>query len=309
LWKDDPVMSLTRRNRLGKDGIPSYIAPFMKFARYWILFSAVALIAFQACNGNGTEPEEESVLSDPQSLFDDRDNTFYVAVTVTLSGAADPDSVWTEMYLETGTLADLLGTDTLMAAVGLSDSGKQGDILPLDDIYGREFDTPLPVGTDGSVRFVYHALVEGDTSTVTDILRLENLRPVILSVTASDTLSLPPSPQGSLIYYTLDELHAEVTDPDGLGDIREVSFTTLKPDSTLGNQGQPIPLRDNGEPEWGDDIDGDGIYSVIIQLQAEDAQGDPTLTGAYVYRFVARDYSGQRSDTTYHTVQVIEYSP
>jgi hypothetical protein len=302
-------MSLTRRNTLGKDGVPSYIAPFMKFAPHWILLMAATVIVFQACNGNGTEPEEESVLSDPQSLFDDRDNTFYVAITVTLPDASTPDTVWTEMYLESGTLANLLGTDTLMAAVGLADSGLYGDILPSDDIYAREFDTPLPAGTDGSVRFVYHALVAGDTSTVTDILRLENLRPVILSVTASDTLSLPPPPQGEIIYYTLDELHAEVSDPDGLGDIREVSFTTLKPDSTFGNQGQPIPMRDNGEAEWGDDIDGDGIYSVIIQLQAEDNQGDPTLTGAYVYRFIARDYSGQVSDTSYHTVEVIDYSP
>jgi hypothetical protein len=302
-------MSLTRRNTLGKYGVPSYIAPFMKFALQWILLLAAALIVFQACNGNGTEPEEESILSDPQSLFDDRDNTFYVSITVTLPDASTPDTVWTEMYLESGTLADLLGTDTLMAAVGLADSGLYGDILPSDDIFSREFDSPLPAGTDGSVRFVYQALVAGDTSTVTDILRLENLRPVILSVTASDTLSLPPLPQGDIIYYTLDELHAEVSDPDGLGDIREVSFTTLKPDSTFGNQGQPIPMQDNGEAEWGDDLEGDGIYSVIIQLQAQDNLGEPTLTGAYVYRFVARDYSGQVSDTTYHTVQVIGYSP
>jgi hypothetical protein len=302
-------MNPTRRNTLGKYGVPSYIAPFMKYMLYRILLTAAVLIVFQGCNGNGTDPEEDSILSDPQSLFDDRDNTFYVSVTVTLTTASGPDTVWAEMYLESGTLADRLGTDTLMTAVGLSDSGQHGDILPADDIYAREFDTPLPVGTDGSVRFEYHALVAGDTSSITDILPLENLRPVILSVTASDTLSLPPPPQGNLIYYTLDELHAEVADPDGLDDIREVSFTTLKPDSTLGNQGQPIPMRDNGEAEWGDDIADDGIYSVIVQLQAQDAQGDPTLTGAYVYRFVARDYAGQISDTTYHTVEVIEYSP
>lgn len=294
---------------MGKDGIPSYIAPFMKFALYWMLFFVAALTLFQACNGNGNGPEEEPILSDPQSLFDDRDNTFYVSVTVTLPGAAVPDTVWTEMYLESGTLAELYGTDTLITAVGLTDSGNFGDILPLDDIYAREFDTPLPAGTDGSVRFLYYALVSGDSSSVSDILPLENLRPIILSVTASDTLSLPPPPQGDLVYYTLDELHVTVTDPDGLDDIREVSFTTLKPDSTLGNQGQAIPLRDNGQAEWGDDIADDGIYSVIVQLQAQDNQGDPTLTGEYVYRFVARDYSGQTSDTSYHSVEVIEYSP
>jgi hypothetical protein len=303
-------MSLTRRNTLGTDGVPSYIAPFMKYAPHWILLMAATVIVFQACNGNGTEPEEDSVLSDPQSLFDDRDNTFYVSITVTLPDASTPDTVWTEMYLESGTLANSLGTDTLMAAVGLSDSGLYGDILPSDDIYAREFESPLPAGTGGSVRFVYQALVAGDTSTVTDILRLENLRPVILSVTASDTLALPPVPQGDdTTLYTLDILRAVVTDPDGLDDIREVSFTTLKPDSSLGNQGQPITLADNGDSEYGDLREDDGIYSRIIRLQALDDQGEPTLTGTYVFRFVARDYHGQRSDTSFHEVEVIGYRP
>ena len=115
---------------------------------------------------------------------------------------------------------------------------------------------------------------------------------MIISVSAADTLPLPP--EG---FYTLDTLRAEVTDTDGIDDIRSVSFTTIKPDGTLANQGQPFFMADNGNwSTWGDKTADDGIYSIIIQLPST------TLPGTYVYRFTAEDFSGAVSDTVRHTV-------
>ena len=273
----------------------------MRFFLRLLVLAVTAVVLYYGCDDTGVEPSDEvPVLSNPQTSYDDRDHRFYAAVTLTLPEEGSPlDSIWTEMYLASGTLADSLGTDSLWKRVTLNDSATSGDILPLDGIYARKFDSPLPEGTGGSVRFEFYALLAGDTSSTTDSLRLTNLRPVINSVVGSDTLALPPPPPPK--YYTLDTLRATAADPDGLDDIKRVSFTILKPDSSLGNQGQPISLADNGELDpWGDWVIGDGVYSIIIQLESDN---DP---GTYVYRFTAEDYSGAVSDTVYHTVVVVQ---
>ena len=88
-----------------------------------------------------------------------------------------------------------------------------------------------------------------------------------------------------------------MSDPDGLEDIKGVSFTSVKPDGTLANSGQPISLADNGDlTGWGDAARDDGIYSIIIGIV------DNTTAGIYTYRFVATDLGFNKSDTTFHTV-------
>jgi len=268
-----------------------------------LVLAVAAVVLYYGCDDTGVEPSDEvPVLSNPQTSYDDRNDSLYAAITVTLpEGVTELDSIWTEMYLASGTLADSLGTDSLWYQVTLNDSAASGDILPSDGIYARKFYSPLPKGTGGSVRFEFYAIITGDTSNAIDSLRLANLRPVILSVSARDTLVLPPL--GSE-WDTKDTLRAAVADPDGLDDIKRVSFTMRKPDSTLANQGQPFSLADNGDLNlWGDRTAGDGIYSLIIRLEAAND------TGSYIYRFPARDCGGAVSDTVYHTVVVIQGGP
>ncbi len=269
----------------------------MRFFLRLLVLAVTAVVLYYGCDDTGVEPSDEvPVLSNPQTSYDDRNDSLYAAVTVTLpEGVTELDSIWTEMYLASGTLADSLGTDSLWKRVTLNDSAANGDILPLDGIYARKFDSPLPEGTGGSVRFEFFALSAGDTSSITDNLGLVNLRPVILSVSAADTLILPS--EGA---YRLDTVRATVTDPDSLADIMTVSFTSLKPDSTLANNGNPITLADNGDPTWWDKSAGDGIYSRITFLPSD------ALTGDYIYKFVARDLGGAVSDTVYHTVVVVQ---
>ncbi len=256
----------------------------------------LAILLWTGCDNTSVEPTDNvPVLSNPQTLFDERDERFYAAVTVTLPETdASPDSIWTELYLASGDLADSLGTDSVWYRITLNDSAASGDILPQDDVYARKFNSPLPRGTGGSVRFEFYAIEAGDTSSATDSLSLANLRPVILSVSAADTLALPQVGDAKL-----DTLRAAVADPDGLEDIRRVSFTMLKPDSTLSHDGQPFFLEDNGnKDQWGDYLAGDGVYSIIISIVSTND------TGRYVYRFTAQDYNGGVSDTVRHTVMV-----
>ncbi|MEE9161761.1 MAG: hypothetical protein V3U35_02220 [Candidatus Neomarinimicrobiota bacterium] len=284
------------RKKLSRPAPRAYIAAFMVPRISKVGLAMMAWLLAPACDFVGVEPTGDvPVLSDLQASLDDRDNRFYAAVTVTIpDGNGTPDSIWVELYLATGKLADSLGTDVVQAAAALVDDATGGDILPQDEVYASKFDSPFPPESGGSVRFEFLAIVGGDTSQETTTLRLVNLRPVVLQVTAADSLRLPP--EG---FFTIDTVRARVDDPDGLIDIREVSFTTLKPDGTLGNDGQPIDLADNGDLDrWGDAKTGDGLYSQIIELNSDN------LPGTYVYRFIAKDFAGAVSDTVSHQVVV-----
>ena len=283
------------RNKLREHRNRTYIARFMSLRMRWIVVAALAIALTPACEFVSVEPPGElPVLSAPQATFDDRDNSFYAGVTVTLPQDGKLDTIWVELYLVTGALVDSLGTDSVLASSSLLDDATGGDILASDGVYARKFDSPLPAATGGSVRIEFLAIVSDDTSQESVTFGLVNLRPVILSVSAASTLERPP--EG---FITVDTVRAQVDDPDGLSDIREVSFLSLKPDSTLGNGGVPIVLADDGDLQGsGDATARDGLFSRIIQLQSEAA------LGTYIYSFVAKDFRGAVSDTVKHTVVV-----
>ncbi|MCH7940161.1 MAG: hypothetical protein IID13_10505 [Candidatus Marinimicrobia bacterium] len=232
------------------------------------------------------------VLSDPLTTMDKLANEMFAAVTVNLTeDDPAPDSVWVELYPASAELIDTLGSAEILLSILLEDFGDNGDSMRADGIYSRRFDSPLPFGTVGSVRFFFLTSLDDRLHTAGDTLILVNRKPEIVAVSASDTLSLPPSG-----FFTLDTLRVTVSDPDGLGDLRKVSFTTLKPDSTFSGENE---LLDNGPSGGnGDIVAGDGIYSLIIILGATNA------TGTYEYWFKAQDLSNAVSDTVIHRVVV-----
>ena len=235
------------------------------------------------------------LLSDALTTMDKLANEMFAAVTVNLTeDDPAPDSVWVELYPASAELIDTLGSADLLLSISLGDLGAEGDSVGADGIYSRRFASPLDTGTGGLVKFLFLLSVDSRLHTAGDTLILVNHKPEIVAVSASDTLSLPPSG-----FFTLDTLRATVSDQDGLGDVKEVSFTMLKPDSSLANSGNPFYLEDNGQlTAYGDVTAGDGIYSLIISLSSTDS------TGTYEYRFSARDLSNAVSDTVIHRVVV-----
>ncbi len=234
------------------------------------------------------------VLSDARTAMDKLANEMFAAVTVNL-GPDDPapDSVWVELYPASAELIDTLGSTDLLLSISLGDLGADDDSVGADGIYSRRFDSPLPFGTVGLVKFLFLASVDNLWHSIGDTLSLINRKPEIVAVSAAEVLYLPETG------YILDTLRVTVTDADGLGDIQEVSFTMLKPDSALSNNGNPFYLQDNGllDP-YGDEVLGDGIYSRIIALEFTND------IGAYEYRFIAKDLSNAVSDTVKHQVVV-----
>ncbi len=235
------------------------------------------------------------VLSNARTTMDKLANQMFAAVTINLTeDDPAPDSVWVELYPASAELIDTLGSTDLLLSIPLEDFGDYGDSMRADGIYSRLFDSPLPFGTEGLVKFLFLTSVDSLLHSTGDTLILVNHKPQIDIVFASDTLYLPPSG-----FFTLDTLRVTVSDQDGLGDVKEVSFTMLKPDSTLANNGNPFYLEDNGQlTAYGDVTAGDGIYSLIISLSSANA------VGTYEYRFIAVDLSNAVSDTVKHQVVV-----
>ncbi|MFQ6674739.1 MAG: hypothetical protein ACE5LH_00190 [Fidelibacterota bacterium] len=188
----------------------------------------------------------------------------------------------------------------------LNDNGDFGDILRGDRTYSRKFPAAalknaLAYGDTGSVFLQITAMyLDSTVHALADSFRLGNIVPRIESVDAPDTLELPVTGAKT------DTIRATVTDADSLADIKWVGFTSLKPDGTLANNGNPIFLYDDGgevilyEPNItsGDSAAGDGIYSYVLFI-------DPTVpAGQYVWTFQAQDMSNAYSNTVVHTLVV-----
>ena len=104
-----------------------------------------------------------------------------------------------------------------------------------------------------------------------------NVAPVILSVSMPDTVEVP-----SAIAFIIE---ASVSDSNGIKDIKEVYFTTVRPDQT--SSGLRTSLYDDGNyTENGDASSGDGICSRVVRIDSANQKG------TYRFDFEARDRGG-----------------
>jgi len=89
----------------------------------------------------------------------------------------------------------------------------------------------------------------------------------------------------------------EASDPNGQNDILKVYFIVYNPDgSTNGNE---LELFDDGNiDDHGDLNAGDGIYSLLIQVDQTNEKG------TYRFEFSARDRGGKQSNTIDHIVLI-----
>lgn len=238
--------------------------------------------------------EDEAALSNPVASYLAAEHSFYVGVKMVQSSVKTAvDSIWTRLLLihESGG-----GPDSQLASITLTDDGVGGDILPSDDIYAQQFPSPLPLGAGGVVWFEINARLGEEVLTAADTVQLTRHRPEILSVSASNTIEVKNDP-------VVDILQVKASDPDGLDDLKSVTFQIVKPDGTLGaSDGKTVfYLLDDGVHDgilWFDQDPGDGVYSGGITFSPQNPKGTYTL------RFVARDLAGALSDTANHVVEI-----
>ena len=131
----------------------------------------------------------------------------------------------------------------------------------------------------------------------------ESHAPKLLKVEVPDSIKIPDGAT-----YNKALVKAWVEDEDGLNDIKYVFFYSEKPDGSPGNEGYPLLMVDNGLPffinnpweEAGDEVAGDGIYSLTVVIM------NNNLPGRYYFTFYAQDKSDSLSNAIIDSIEVYQ---
>jgi len=284
-------------------------------------FLIITALIFWGCPDSASTPDTDSPLGELQFTYLQNDQILYFAI--------DVDNPFNGSPLQTAVVY-WSGTDTTDRApdnlpidadeLPLNDDGTNGDIIENDDLYSLKVINatttlihPIPIDSSdiGRVSVVFLATYKnGSSFMVEDSFSLGNIIPIIVSISASDTILLPDS--GGVIFELVE---AEVHDANGLDDIRRVGFVSYHvDDSTFLNEGNIINLYDDGseviiyEPNFtsGDVEANDGTYSFRIPVFGP-GNPDPALqtkTGTFDWIFEAMDMSNTYSDTVIHRIIV-----
>lgn len=206
------------------------------------------------------------------------------------------------------------GAGSVFAKVVLPIQQNRGDTLFADSI-----SFAVARADVGLWRFAFSIeTISGNVSNSvqrTLLITRRNSRPAIIAVSIPDSVTVGslPSPDSTFL------VTAAVADSDGVDDIADVRFLSLKPDSTFANCGFPIPMFDDGSANIvfppsgrsGDGLAGDGVYSVKVRLVAVslNTRCPPpdtvyTQRGIYQFIFSAIDHSGAESAPVTRIIKV-----
>lgn len=195
----------------------------------------------------------------------------------------DPQGV-TDISRVTGTILDAV-TQTPIRVDTLHDTGADGDILPQDGVFVGLIHPNFSQGRTGAFRFKFEAIdqaghrVEKLSALVTLLDVRENAAPAISQVQLPSSLDL--------FLSEVCKMKVQVTDPEGLADIREVRYQVFNPTEPR-TPNQTDTLNDRGVN--GDSIAGDGIYTTTIGVGFARKR-----VGLFTFRFQALDRAQNRS--------------
>ena len=266
---------------------------------------------FWGCPDSASTTDTDSPLREIQFTFLQDDQVLYFAIDLAPSVRGyNVDEAVVYWY----------GTDSTRIVtpdrLELYDKGESGDIIEDDNLWSLKIEnntlTQNPIDNDtGRVYLDFEATYENNPPfIVQDSFYLGNIIPIIVSISAPDTIFLPDS--GGV---TFELVKARVHDANGLDDIRRVGFVSFYvDDSTFLNEGNIINLYDDGseviiyEPNFtsGDVEANDGTYSFRIPVFGP-GNPDPALqtkTGTFDWTFEAMDMANTYSDTVIHRVIV-----
>ena len=264
----------------------------------WLSLAILFLLG--AC----TEPlpiENTDYIESVNFSFLQEENSLFMAVGLSNDNAI-PDDIFIEWYA-----TDLSNQpDTIT----LYDDGSNGDIIANDNVWSREMlnivgsELSLIVSQAASdkVYLTGKANENGIQHSKDGEFSLGNIIPVILSITAPDTVSLPPSASVDTTFL----VECEVFDANGADDIRRVSFKSyLAENDSIMNNGVAIELVDDGGASSysGDKTADDQIYSITVRLP------NTAATGSYRWVFQAQDQSLAYSIKDTHMILVEPSSP
>jgi len=283
---------------------------FHSYTRVNSFFLFLCALIFWGCPDSASTTDTDSPLGEPQFTFLQDDQILYFAIDVESRVNGSPLQTVAVHWFGTA------GPDSTADYLLLNDVGISGDILENDYLYSLKVInntlTHNPIDDDtGRVYLDFEATYENHPPfMVQDSFYLGNIIPIIVSISAPDTIFLPDS--GGV---TFELVKARVHDANGLDDIRRVGFVSYYvDDSTFLNEGNIINLYDDGseviiyEPNFtsGDVEANDSTYSFRIPVFGP-GNPDPALktkTGTFDWIFEAMDMANTYSDTVIHRIIV-----
>ncbi|MCK4559328.1 MAG: hypothetical protein KAV45_06055 [Calditrichia bacterium] len=188
------------------------------------------------------------------------------------------------------------------------DFENHGDLLAGDSIFSTRILPEFLAGKKGQYDLIFHVEDTNEEQNMAEakhLIYIENFKSEFVAFDIPDVILIPPG-SGEI---NRELITAEVSDPEGLADIDSVYFFSLKPDSSLANNGQPFIMVDNGLPynpggnlwiETGDETAGDGIYSLSIFAD------NTSLPGVYTFSFFIRDKAGNLTGPVKKTLQLTQ---
>ena len=204
-------------------------------------------------------------------------------------------------------ILDLNNYDNIKVMVSVLDPQGSDD---LDTVFCDVYPPGSPVS--------YYRAILNDSGVEGDSAAADLIYTAVFDL--SDELTDPPVIQNVVIPENLSRsleepilLSATVTDPQGLGDVKNVYFKAFKPDGTPASDQPFFSLYDDGDAtNHGDEIANDGTYSLLIQISPENNKGSyrfefyaedfTELKGNSKFRFQAKDKSGTPSRAIVKTV-------
>jgi hypothetical protein len=172
------------------------------------------------------------------------------------------------------------------------DLAVHGDTTAGDSIFSVKLDSTFRVNKQGEYDLIFQvedSYGAKNTYIPNPRIFVGNTGAKFLSINVPSYMARPLTPGD----YNRELMTVEVSDPQGLADIDSVYFYSLKPDSSWANLGKPFLLVDDGrpfnesnpDPETGDLVANDGIYSFSIIVY----NNPQTNLGTYTFYIYIRD--------------------
>ena len=241
-------------------------------------------------------------ISAPDSLSSQNENTIFSITVSDSDGIEDID----QAYFESENLTKGF-TKYEQDLYNDGDFENHGDLIAGDSIFSTRILPDFLAYKDGAFNLIFHVedtYEEENRNEAKHLIYIGNLFSRFVAFDIPDVILIPPG-SGE---FNRELMTAEVTDPEGLADIDSVYFFSLKPDSSLANNGQPFIMVDNGLPynagnpliETGDETSGDGIYSLSLLVY------NGSIPGEYTFSFYIRDKAGNLTGPVKKTLQLTQ---
>ncbi len=271
------------------------ILTHMKFQLYSLSIILVASL-FIGCEqefDNSIEnfiPSYQAVSVTPTNAIKFNPSDSLITITVKINSSSNIQNVYCDIFSSEGKKLN-------QTFVELFDNGlpANGDLTISDGIFSNRF--PLSKSYPNGVYSIkYYVLDKSNTTQLIATTSFKydngqnNVPPVI-----SDVLIDPDTAIVTTSQVILTSLKA--SDSNGLADIEKVYFVVYRPNGTT--TGAQNAMYDDGNISLhGDQVAGDGVYSLKIQIDASNQKG------TYRFEFAARDRGGALSNIINHNVLI-----